>query len=571
MQFERGRAERAVRNSLPNAKLMRVSDDDTVPAPLPFISGADFSEAFMDTFYWDLPHKARGMFGTPSLAWRDRPFLAGDASSLLAAEYRKLFRRALRIQPKKDGGAAAVSEPPPRADGGEISYKAGQPHADQIRWIMKGISYMAPVIRLIEAYAMAATYCDPPADPADKMFAQCFSDTLLSEKYRACGDVDYSYSSNTPFDGLFRTYIYPSRVGDPGDFELDWQKVAQSPGYFGFTSRYAGRDDDYTATSYDFYDGAIGAGGGNSAAPAAIMKYKPDRFSVIMPNLRFDARVIVAQAARYAELLGDGIGCSGFRCPVFSKALLMQAASGKLAIEEEFDAAAAKLLRAQFPAMPADAVKMFCLTVRVQSKFGSLDFHEVFLSAAGAAIEPHLKKKYMGEDEEGHYDFLAGAAPDLADLCIAFYNCCPMAACFGVSRSLIEDVGMRDAMADGALSLESHLKMSSLSFQELRGALKGADLSAQIAKTRHVAGSRGLAADRAGKSGGIVFGGDWRGGDWHGGDEFYDAAHGGLTGRAGLYGSPTPPAARASSVGRNDPCPCGSGKKYKKCCGKNAV
>ena len=23
-------------------------------------------------------------------------------------------------------------------------------------------------------------------------------------------------------------------------------------------------------------------------------------------------------------------------------------------------------------------------------------------------------------------------------------------------------------------------------------------------------------------------------------------------------------------VGRNDPCPCGSGKKYKHCCGKNA-
>jgi len=22
------------------------------------------------------------------------------------------------------------------------------------------------------------------------------------------------------------------------------------------------------------------------------------------------------------------------------------------------------------------------------------------------------------------------------------------------------------------------------------------------------------------------------------------------------------------NVGRNDPCPCGSGKKYKKCCGK---
>ena len=26
----------------------------------------------------------------------------------------------------------------------------------------------------------------------------------------------------------------------------------------------------------------------------------------------------------------------------------------------------------------------------------------------------------------------------------------------------------------------------------------------------------------------------------------------------------------APKVGRNDPCPCGSGKKYKKCCGKNA-
>lgn len=25
-----------------------------------------------------------------------------------------------------------------------------------------------------------------------------------------------------------------------------------------------------------------------------------------------------------------------------------------------------------------------------------------------------------------------------------------------------------------------------------------------------------------------------------------------------------------NKVGRNDPCPCGSGKKYKKCCGKNA-
>ena len=26
---------------------------------------------------------------------------------------------------------------------------------------------------------------------------------------------------------------------------------------------------------------------------------------------------------------------------------------------------------------------------------------------------------------------------------------------------------------------------------------------------------------------------------------------------------------RSVKVGRNDPCPCGSGKKYKRCCGQN--
>jgi uncharacterized protein YecA (UPF0149 family) len=34
-----------------------------------------------------------------------------------------------------------------------------------------------------------------------------------------------------------------------------------------------------------------------------------------------------------------------------------------------------------------------------------------------------------------------------------------------------------------------------------------------------------------------------------------------------LDGHP-PPALRLIKVGRNAPCPCGSGKKYKKCCGK---
>jgi len=31
---------------------------------------------------------------------------------------------------------------------------------------------------------------------------------------------------------------------------------------------------------------------------------------------------------------------------------------------------------------------------------------------------------------------------------------------------------------------------------------------------------------------------------------------------------PQQPYVRKSRVGRNDPCPCGSGKKYKHCCGR---
>ena len=31
---------------------------------------------------------------------------------------------------------------------------------------------------------------------------------------------------------------------------------------------------------------------------------------------------------------------------------------------------------------------------------------------------------------------------------------------------------------------------------------------------------------------------------------------------------PKPPVVSGKRVGRNDPCPCGSGKKYKHCCGK---
>ncbi|WP_305857060.1 YchJ family protein [Balneatrix alpica] len=34
-----------------------------------------------------------------------------------------------------------------------------------------------------------------------------------------------------------------------------------------------------------------------------------------------------------------------------------------------------------------------------------------------------------------------------------------------------------------------------------------------------------------------------------------------------LSGQINPPAQQLVKAGRNDPCPCGSGKKYKKCCG----
>lgn len=40
------------------------------------------------------------------------------------------------------------------------------------------------------------------------------------------------------------------------------------------------------------------------------------------------------------------------------------------------------------------------------------------------------------------------------------------------------------------------------------------------------------------------------------------------TNQRSWYGSPTQPFIAPKKVGRNDPCPCGSGKKYKHCCGR---
>jgi tetratricopeptide (TPR) repeat protein len=38
-----------------------------------------------------------------------------------------------------------------------------------------------------------------------------------------------------------------------------------------------------------------------------------------------------------------------------------------------------------------------------------------------------------------------------------------------------------------------------------------------------------------------------------------------------LRGSPAPAPVTRQKIGRNEPCPCGSGKKYKKCCGGSAI
>jgi preprotein translocase subunit SecA len=53
------------------------------------------------------------------------------------------------------------------------------------------------------------------------------------------------------------------------------------------------------------------------------------------------------------------------------------------------------------------------------------------------------------------------------------------------------------------------------------------------------------------------------------GDVFASMMAGGSAAPSRPVPSPSP-VRRQATVGRNDPCPCGSGKKYKKCCGREA-
>jgi uncharacterized protein YchJ len=45
--------------------------------------------------------------------------------------------------------------------------------------------------------------------------------------------------------------------------------------------------------------------------------------------------------------------------------------------------------------------------------------------------------------------------------------------------------------------------------------------------------------------------------------------HGHVHGPHCNHGPQTPYVRATAKVGRNDPCSCGSGQKFKKCCGKN--
>jgi preprotein translocase subunit SecA len=49
-----------------------------------------------------------------------------------------------------------------------------------------------------------------------------------------------------------------------------------------------------------------------------------------------------------------------------------------------------------------------------------------------------------------------------------------------------------------------------------------------------------------------------------------DALANATTNAAAAEKKPEPIRHSGERVGRNDPCPCGSGKKYKSCCGRNA-
>ncbi len=60
----------------------------------------------------------------------------------------------------------------------------------------------------------------------------------------------------------------------------------------------------------------------------------------------------------------------------------------------------------------------------------------------------------------------------------------------------------------------------------------------------------------------------------HGGESTPDSSRSSVRGgdeamQAALKAASTPVRRQVEKVGRNDPCPCGSGKKYKKCCGEN--
>ena len=57
--------------------------------------------------------------------------------------------------------------------------------------------------------------------------------------------------------------------------------------------------------------------------------------------------------------------------------------------------------------------------------------------------------------------------------------------------------------------------------------------------------------------------------DTHSNDAHDHQHHGHVHGPGCNHGAQTPFVRASTKVGRNDPCSCGSGLKFKKCCGKS--
>ncbi|CAM3652871.1 SEC-C metal-binding domain-containing protein [Cohnella lubricantis] len=115
--------------------------------------------------------------------------------------------------------------------------------------------------------------------------------------------------------------------------------------------------------------------------------------------------------------------------------------------------------------------------------------------------------------------------------------------------AMMEALQDRFEMADEAIAAGFIAHLTALNNNTRLWALKG-HTPAELSAARAAGSQRG-----AGAAGGMAAGA---------------GAGAGAAGVAGVAGGKAVSIAGSRKIGRNDPCPCGSGKKYKKCCGANA-